>query len=261
MRQAGLRDFPFFPAVVAAVLGAVASVLLAWLDIGRQASEERSRVVTELAAVRARLEGTVKATFSSTDGLVHLVSLRGGIDPDLFAGMARLAVGKNSHIRNITLAPDDAVQLVYPLAGNEKVVGFRYATNPEQLRTVQLARERGEPVLAGPVNLVQGGLGLINRAPVFTRHGAQDGQLRYWGIASVVAYVDSILSAGDFPAASAIRIALRGKDGHGANGDLIDGDPAIFEAHPVLMDVQIPGGSWQLGAVPAAGWQASMLHR
>jgi PAS domain S-box-containing protein len=96
---------------------------------------------------------------------------------------------------------------------------------------------------------------------VFTRHGAQDGQLRYWGIASVVAYVDSILSAGDFPAASAIRIALRGKDGHGANGDLIDGDPAIFEAHPVLMDVQIPGGSWQLGAVPAAGWQASMLHR
>jgi sensor domain CHASE-containing protein len=159
VRQAGLRDFPFFPVVVALALGAVASALLAWLDIGRQASEERSKVVTELAAVRARLEGTVKATFSSTDGLVHLVSLRGGIDPELFAGMARLAVGKNGHIRNITLAPDDTVALVYPLAGNEKVIGFRSATNPEQLRAVSWLASAGSRYSRGRSIWSRGGSG------------------------------------------------------------------------------------------------------
>jgi len=244
----------FLPAAALATIGMAASVLFARLDIERRQSDERSRVVADLAPVRARLEGAIKATFSSTDGLVHLISLRGGIEPELFADMARLAIGKNGYIRNITLAPDDVVQQVYPLAGNERVIGFRFVDSPEQAHTVQLARERRESLLVGPVELVQGGMGLINRAPIFLSQGEEFASDRYWGTASIVAYLDSLLRAGDFPAAAGVRIALRGKDGKGSAGELIDGDMNVFDGAPVLMDVNVPGGRWQLGAIPADGW-------
>src|SRR6185369_11657631 len=122
----------------------------------------------------------------------HLISIQAGISPELFAEMARRAIGKNPHVRNITLAPDDRVEMVYPLAGNEKILGFRFASSPEQSRTVTLARERRTPLLAGPVELVQGGRALIQRAPLFVQQG---GESRYWGTLSIVAYIDGLLAA------------------------------------------------------------------
>ena len=152
-------------------LGVAVSMVAGDLDAERQASEERSRVLNELALARARVEGALKATFNSTDGLVHLISLRGGIDPGLFADMARLAIGKNPHVRNITAAPDDTVTMVYPRTGNERVLGFRFADNPEQLSTVTLARERHHAILTKPIKLVQNDRALIQHTPVFTLTG------------------------------------------------------------------------------------------
>ena len=235
-------------------LGVAVSMVAGDLDAERQASEERSRVLNELALARARVEGALKATFNSTDGLVHLISLRGGIDPGLFADMARLAIGKNPHVRNITAAPDDTVTMVYPRTGNERVLGFRFADNPEQLSTVTLARERHHAILAGPVELVQGGRALIQHTPVFTLTGRE---VHYWGTVSIVAHIDGLLRTSDSPA---IRLAIRGKDALGAHGEMVDGDASVFASQPLLMDIEVPGGSWQLAAVPQHGWQTHPLY-
>ena len=245
------------PALLAFVLGCAASVVVGQLDAERLASEERNKVIVELALVRARLEGSLKATFRSTDGLVHLISLQGGIGETLFKDMARLALEGNPHVRNITVAPDDVVRHVYPLAGNERVLGFAFASRPEQMITVQRARERREPLLAGPLELIQGGRALIQRAPVFV---PDDGGERYWGTISIVAYIDGLLQPGGEALPSSIRLAIRGRDGLGAAGAVVDGDPEIFSLQPVLMDVPVPGGTWQIAALPARGWQAKHFH-
>ncbi len=52
-------------------------------------------------------------------------------------------------------------------------------------------------------------------------------------------------------------LALRGKDGLGAMGETFYGDPALFETDPVKLSVSLPGGSWQLAALPMGGWDAS----
>ena len=254
------QHLPLVATLLTLATGTVVSTQLGKLDLERRASEERSAVVSELATTRAQLEGVIKATFNSTDGLVHLIALQDGISQELFAGMASLAIGKSAHIRNITIAPADEVKFVYPLAGNEKVLGFRYATVPEQNRTVQLARERQAPVLAGPVNLVQGGRGLIHRYPIFTKLVSASGP-RYWGTASIVANVDEMMKVGGLYAVQQdLRVALRGKDGKGKDGDIIDGDPSVFMENPVTASVPIPGGEWQLAALPARGWMSQRLH-
>ena len=256
------RHLPLAAAAITLAAGISISAQLGRLDIERRAAEERSAVVNELAATRAQLEGVIKATFNSTDGLVHLIALQDGISQKLFADMAYLAIEKSAHIRNITVAPSDEVHFVYPRAGNEKILGFRYAMVPEQNRTVQLARERQTPILAGPVDLIQGGRALIHRYPIFTRHipSAKE-SFHYWGTASIVANHNNLLKAGGFYAVKKeIHVALRGKDGKGKDGEVIEGDPALFSRNPVLATVLIPGGEWQLAAVPEKGWMNKELH-
>ena len=250
--------FPtLLPAVLAFVLGTVASVLVGRLDAERLESQERNQVIVELALVRARLEGAIKATFNSTDGLVNLIALQGHLDPELFDGMVQLAIRKNPHVRNVTVAPDDVVAYVHPRAGNEKVLGFAFASRPEQERTVILARERREPILVGPLDLVQGGRGLIQRAPVFRRVGGEE---RYWGTVSIVAHVDGLLRPAGEGLSASLRVAIRGRDGLGGEGGMVDGDPAVFDLQPQLMEVEVPGGYWQVAAIPARGWRHAAFH-
>ena len=51
-----------------------------------------------------------------------------------------------------------------------------------------------------------------------------------------------------------IEIAIRGKDAMGAMGDTFFGRNEIFSLAPILVDVILPYGSWQLGAIPQGGW-------
>jgi two-component system sensor histidine kinase ChiS len=52
----------------------------------------------------------------------------------------------------------------------------------------------------------------------------------------------------------AVDFALRGRDGMGAAGELFFGPPELFASEPVLADIELPSGSWQLAAVPRGGW-------
>lgn len=200
--------------------GGLISLMIGTLDGERRQAEARNRTLIELSVVRTKLEAEIKTTFTVTEGMVHLIGLDGGIAADRFADMARLAMGSARHIRNIALAPDNVVTQVFPRAGNEAVIGFSYDSSPEQRLTVSQARNSGHPLLAGPVALVQGGEGLIQRTPVFTRQGlAADAPPRYWGLVSVVARADSLFEAGGLREGGALHLALRGKDGLGDKGD------------------------------------------
>ena len=77
-------------------------------------------------------------------------------------------------------------------------------------------------------------------------------EVHYWGTVSIVAHIDGLLRTSDSPA---IRPAIRGKDALGAHGEMVDGDASVFASQPLLMDIEVPGGSWQLAAVPQHGWQ------
>ena len=46
----------------------------------------------------------------------------------------------------------------------------------------------------------------------------------------------------------------------GARGALVDGDAQVFASSPLLMDIQVPGGTWQMAAVPRQGWQTRQFY-
>ena len=107
---------------------------------------------------------------------------------------------------------------MYPLEGNEKAIGLDYNKNPAQREAALRARDSGSLILAGPVDLVQGGTGFIGRFPVFT--GDAFGQREFWGIVSAVVDADRLYAdSGLLDPTSASNIALSGDGRSGIAGD------------------------------------------
>jgi PAS domain S-box-containing protein len=216
---------------------------------------ERLRVQDELSVIRARLEGIVNANLFLVHGLTAVVASRPDLDQAAFEEIARNLVDERHALRNIGAAPDMVIRLMYPLEGNEAALGLDYMAHPEQRELALRARDTGTAVVAGPLQLKQGGTGFIVREPVFIKPEQPGGVRRFWGLVSAVFDVDALYDRAGLNAPnSGLRLALRGKDGTGAAGPVFYGDARLFEEQPVTKLIFLPSGSWQLAAVPVGGW-------
>jgi diguanylate cyclase (GGDEF)-like protein/PAS domain S-box-containing protein len=223
-----------------------------WIERMRIERDQRSAAVSAVAQHRAALEGELNSSLYLTDGLVAYVKTQASMDSRLVQLMLKTLYEQARNVRNIGLAPGNHLTYVYPLEGNEKAIGIYYPDIADQWPAVEQAMQDRRPRLAGPVQLKQGGVGLIYRVPVFT--GPDD---NYWGLLSMVIDLDALFEkAGIAPEINGMRLALRGKDGAGADGELFMGDAGLFAADSVTADITTPGGAWQLAAMPVAGWTA-----
>lgn len=219
------------------------------LDSERQHEILRNQTMADASTLRATLEGEVNSTIYLANGLGGYVSAYGTLNEKDVNVVLATVFGYDHHLRNIALAPDNTIKFIYPLQGNEKALGLHYESNAEQWPAVKRAMDTRSTVVAGPVDLVQGGRGLISRTPVFQPDG------HYWGIVSLIMKTDSLFSALDRNAKQAgIVWALRGKDGQGAQGDMIHGDARLFLSDNLRQTIRIPGGTWEMVAAPQAGW-------
>lgn len=89
-------------------------------------------------------------------------------------------------IKNVITAPDGIVTHVYPLEGNEALIGFDYFSDSAGNIEARLARDTGELVLGGPFTLVQGDQALVGRLPVYLEN--EQGMEEFWGLVSVTLY-------------------------------------------------------------------------
>lgn len=224
------------------------------MEQDRHAQAEKSLVLAQISSARARLESELNASLSLSLGLSTFVLSNPDYSEAEFAQVAASLIHIRPGIRSVALAPDNVIRHVYPRPGNDRALGLRYLDNPQQRDAVLRLMQERKPVIAGPIPLVQGGLGIINRIPILFFES--DGNIRYWGLASVAVDPQPIFrQAGILPqgnSATPIEYALRGRDGLGAKGDVFLGNAALFsDPQSVLMEVVIPGGSWQLAARPS----------
>jgi len=253
-----LRRGPFkptrLPAVIALLVVSVAGLYADSQNNLVHSQRVRSEVLSQVSVIRAKLEGNVNGNLQLVSGLIATLATEPDMDQTRFSALAAKLFDGESQLRNIAVAPDLVVKMVYPYEGNQQVVGLDYRTNEAQREAVFRARDTGELVLAGPVDLVQGGRGFVGRFPVFID---DTGPRRFWGVVAAVIdqerlYRDSGLLDPDLP----IQLAIAGKDALGVKGARFFGPPGLFQNDPVTADVILPSGSWQIAAIPREGWDA-----
>ncbi|NDV26240.1 PAS domain S-box protein [Desulfovibrio sp. JC010] len=228
----------------------------------RYRNDQLLSVYHQTSALRARIEKEVNSSLLLINGLADYVSYHPELSRSELESYCQGMLFRSKLIKNIGVAPDYVVKFVYPIKGNEAVLGLDYRLSPTQWEQVKEVYETGKMVVAGPLALVQGGQGLIGRAPVFVRSNEY-----FWGIVSAVIDVDQLFVKAGLNKVADLKIAVRGVDGKGAEGAVFYGDPDIFDpdSSAVTMQVTLSSGSWQIAALPAKGWgvippDSFMLH-
>ncbi|MBQ0058833.1 MAG: CHASE domain-containing protein, partial [Lachnospiraceae bacterium] len=89
-------------------------------------------------------------------------------------------LAENSPIRNLMAAPEGVVDYVYPLRGNEPLVGLDLNENGPGNLEAQAAASGSDITMAGPFILVEGGEGIAGRLPVYLYH--ENGERYLWGL-------------------------------------------------------------------------------
>ena len=259
-----IRKHVFRPTNIPAAIAALVAIVCGALadNQNSQLSDERSRaeVMDQVSLIRAKLEGDINGDIQLVRGIVADIATEPNIAQARFAELSENLLQSRSQIRSIAGAPGLVVSMEYPLKGNEAVIGLDYHKNERQREAALRARDTGDVVLAGPLDLVQGGRGIVARFPVFTNQ--PDGGRSFWGILSAVIdidalYRDSGLVGRDLP----IDVAISGEDARGQAGARFFGDAWVANDRPVVTDVSVPSGSWRIAATPRGGWDAEPSNR
>lgn len=237
------------------VFTVIVSVTLA-ADYGAskwQREEQINRVTQKLGMLRSNLEFELYTNIELIRGAAAYISLNPEIDQAGFSRYMSRLLEQRNNIINIAAARGFVVNLIYPVAGNEKALGLDYRINEEQRESAFTAADTGSPVLDGPVSLVQGGVGFIARLPVINDSGV-------WGIISVVLDYRGVLSDAGFIEDAELDILITGRNEFSNMAEIFRSQAVGTIQKPVQLSIQLPYGEWHLSAQPAGGWVSFQFH-
>ena len=241
---------PFRFALLVLALGLVGAWAAdSWYARTRLAAE-RLRVDQVLAPYSNAITNSVNRRMALLGGLRAFVAI-GRSSPAFdanFAAYAAALAGSATGIRAVQYAENGVERNTWPTAGNEAAIDYDFRRHPiEQVRAdLERAERSSRVVLSGPLELVQGGLGLVGRLSVDDLGSSRI------GVVNVVLDLPPLFSEARLDAAPSLRLALRDEGGH-----VFFGSAAVFGADPVLHPVLLTDRRWTLAAIPAGGWAAS----
>ncbi len=166
--------------------------VLTYFYIGNKSQMERSQMEQLTTIKSVKVKDVITKLLYKTQTLSALVIQNDGDIKDFDRVAATLV--DDPAIKNVILAPDGVVSDVYPLEGNENVVGLDYFSDGAGNSEAVLARQTEQLVLGGPFELVQGGQALVGRLPIFTQ---KDGERSFWGIVSVTLNYPQVLDGAE----------------------------------------------------------------
>ena len=254
---------PTLIAICVFVVMALSSMQFIGKQRGEWEKDIRANLLETLTANKSRLEKALYSRIYYTKGIAAYVSLHPDVDNDEFQGLAKLLIKNDSVISTMSLSKNCIISSIFPEKGHEAAIGLDLMAHPQRKEIVDETIRTHQTFIAGPVELVEGGIAFISYTPIFNQT-EKDGP--FWGVTDIVIYRDRLFNDAQLkPTHNDFEFALRGEDGKGTEGNVFWGNPKIFEKNPVVTNIDLPTGNWVLGAAPKNGWnnyldQDNMLY-
>ncbi|WP_055442585.1 ATP-binding protein [Lacinutrix himadriensis] len=148
-------------------------------------NEQKREINNQANLIKEKLQSLVMYSYSATKLLEYIVE-RNGV-PEDFDKIAAELLGRSKYFDVVELVDGKGfITHVYPLKNNE-VIGFNILTSPEARSGSIATIKRRDFFIAGPVNLKQGGVGMVSRQPIFLDD-------KFVGFSAVVTKISTIFS-------------------------------------------------------------------
>lgn len=189
MAQAKKRPAPLWAVRVFVLALLVGLVLTAYMEYDR-IRQEQDRMGYIASSIGSETYEILLSQMSKTQVLEAYLMQTGGSYENF--GKISGVLLQEDFVRNVLFAPKGIVDGVFPLEGNEAVIGLNMYEDGAGNKEAQAAIKKKELYIAGPFELIQGGLGIAGRLPVFLKD--ESGASRFWGIVSVTLDFPEVLS-------------------------------------------------------------------
>lgn len=169
--------------IIASFLFCAATIT--WFFAERESQANHHRLNGILAMQATQMTNSMNYALTQAYGLQALVLGHEGKNIKL-EELGTILVNKEyaEYVRNILIAPKGVVTQVFPVAGNENVLGLDlYSNKNASAKEALLTQSSDEIVVSGPYNLVQGGQAISGRLAV--RLPKPNGSYENWGLVSV----------------------------------------------------------------------------
>jgi len=186
IKKINLFKYPILSGIITFL---ILLVLTQWLSLQRyQLIKNSSQKELNLKAneTKARLQEMFSNHQSSTQLLAFIIQ-NYGIPKD-FDHVARNILKGNKYIDVLEIVEGGVITHVYPLVGNESILGYNILNDSSRNSGAFAAIENKQFFVAGPLYLKQGGTGIISRTPIFKNDA-------FWGFAAIVTRIPTVLHA------------------------------------------------------------------
>ncbi len=254
-----------FPAVIAAAVVFTGGYLFKEQNRQNFHSELRSNVESELNLTSTRLQSEINNNITALRGIANNFAIAPDMPQPVFDQLASKLLLQNPQMVRVSAAPDAVIRMTFPLFGNERMIGTDFKKFRSSRIAVDRAQSRAKPIIAGPVRLPSGRTGFNLFSPVFTK--TEGGTGAFWGFMEAVIDEEEIynnarlLHDGEHEDENDyghrhfdIQLAIRDVSVKNNIQDAFFGDTDIFEKAPVIRQLHLPGGTWELAGIPAGGW-------
>jgi len=246
---------PWFAAMATTLIALAVFSCVGWAYIHYLKSSKQQIGHSLAQSFALRISQRTNEAVSPVYMLASMVKQSPGNIPDLEKAASGL-IDKFPLVRTLELAPAGIVRQVFPLHGNEAIIGHDLLKDKGRNREAHIALTKRQMVLAGPYDLIQGGLGAIARYPVFLL-GSQ-GKDTFWGFTIVVVHVNELLiSAGQMELERngyGFQLCRVMRDAEEDNCKVFVRTPETEMQDPLVVMVELPNNQWQLSVAPTAGW-------
>ncbi|MCE1189862.1 MAG: ATP-binding protein [Ignavibacteria bacterium] len=227
----------------------------AWLDYQRVVEYNRASLTHELTALKGELETQINSRVLSLQGVTaYIQKSPDATETEIERYLGELYDSTDEVLRNVAILKNTTIIYSYPKARNAAAIGKDLANVPGQRETVLRVKYTGKGMITGPINLVQGGTGLVARVPVILKGGA------YWGQVSVVLYYDKLMQTSgvtDFSLRNNLMIAEKGTD-QNTPRTVWNSVNGTFK-NPVVVELIVPNTTWVISAEPRKGWSGKSV--
>ena len=239
---------------------ALAGLLLMGLyaEQDRHVQKSRLEVFYKLSAIRSGFESGLGTRMNMAEAVKSFVVLNPDLSEQTFASIAHGLFREVGGVKMVLLARANKVSHVVPLFGKEQILDRSLLSEfPAEVgQLANIAIESRAPQISRPILEARGDEVMYTMTPIFIPEST--GRDYYWGMVVVVLETkDLYREAGLATIAPILDVAVREPLSYPGDGATLHGRAEVFQLRPVIMDIPVPGGYWQLGAAPAGGWTES----
>ena len=164
-------------------------IFTAAIEYNRSYQNHLKKTQDELFLIKSNLENLITSRMIAVNGIKSHVEIHPGFSQKDFNHFARdIYETSNDVILRMSFLTDTTITHTYPYNENKSIVGEDLALHNDKKIWINRAKFNKKPIITGPVNIVEGGVGIVVRIPVLRED-------EYFGQVSIVFDYDKTLEA------------------------------------------------------------------